>query len=411
MNMHTERTADPKGDASVQFRREPSSSPDFQPVNNRPDATAQRQIQLLADDAPQVRQLKAMQAKADLYASGSVPVVQKQANKTGLPDQLKAGIEQLSGYSLADVKVHYNSDKPKQVHAHAYAQGTDIHVSSGQEQHLAHEAWHVVQQKQGRVKPTVALKGVGINDDQSLEKEADAMGAKALQAKSDHQGECCCGNCAADKTERTAQLMPVVQRRRFLSRQQVTTLEEVIQNTLSAMEESGQTGNEYRSLSRAFQNVDIGGNSHAVMMDILNITSVSLNGHMQRLNAIIQQFLQTNGQNIRARNYPNAYSALANTARDNFRNGRLIPNTNDWTCPGNGRNRNAHAADVNDITVDHIIPCATHWNGIGYDSDRQTRHTWYSDPTNHRYMCRSCNSSLGSGGVMYRMDTGNNYSN
>ncbi|MGB0839829.1 MAG: DUF4157 domain-containing protein, partial [Chitinophagales bacterium] len=72
------------------------------------------------------------------------------SNNTGLPDNLKSGIESLSGYSMDDVKVHYNSDKPAQLQAHAYAQGTDIHLGSGQEQHLPHEAWHVVQQKQER---------------------------------------------------------------------------------------------------------------------------------------------------------------------------------------------------------------------------------------------------------------------
>ncbi|HAQ18765.1 MAG TPA: hypothetical protein DCR40_05940 [Prolixibacteraceae bacterium] len=107
-------------------------------------------------------------------------------NKTGLPDNLKSGIENLSGHSLNDVKVHYNSDKPAQLNAHAYAQGTDIHLAAGQEKHLPHEAWHVVQQKQGRVKPTMQMKGnVNVNDDAGLEKEADVMGAKALvQAKS-----------------------------------------------------------------------------------------------------------------------------------------------------------------------------------------------------------------------------------
>ena len=34
---------------------------------------------------------------------------------------------------------------------------------------MAHEAWHVVQQKQGRVMPTLQTKGVAINDDQGLE--------------------------------------------------------------------------------------------------------------------------------------------------------------------------------------------------------------------------------------------------
>ncbi len=106
-------------------------------------------------------------------------------NNTGLPDNLKSGVENLSGYSMDDVKVHFNSDKPAQLNAHAYAQGTDIHVAPGQEQHLPHEAWHVVQQKQGRVQATMQMKtGVPVNDDAGLENEADVMGAKALQLKS-----------------------------------------------------------------------------------------------------------------------------------------------------------------------------------------------------------------------------------
>ncbi|NVJ48701.1 MAG: DUF4157 domain-containing protein, partial [Cytophagia bacterium] len=91
--------------------------------------------------------------------------------------------ENLSGHSMDDVKVHYNSSRPAQLQAHAYAQGNQIHLAPGQEKHLAHEAWHVVQQKQGRVKPTMQLKSqVNINDDAGLEKEADAMGEKAKSA-------------------------------------------------------------------------------------------------------------------------------------------------------------------------------------------------------------------------------------
>lgn len=108
--------------------------------------------------------------------------VQKKENNTGLPDQLKSGIENLSGHSMDDVKVHYNSPQPAQLQAHAYAQGTDIHVAPGQEKHLPHEAWHVVQQKQNRVRPTMQLRGkVNVNDNAQLEKEADTMGAKAVQ--------------------------------------------------------------------------------------------------------------------------------------------------------------------------------------------------------------------------------------
>jgi hypothetical protein len=105
-------------------------------------------------------------------------------NDTGLPDNLKSGIEALSGISMDEVRVHYNSTKPAQLNAHAYAQGNDIHVGSGQEKHLPHEAWHVVQQAQGRVRATTETEsGVKVNDEVALEREADTMGAKALQAK------------------------------------------------------------------------------------------------------------------------------------------------------------------------------------------------------------------------------------
>ncbi|MEA5540748.1 DUF4157 domain-containing protein [Limnoraphis robusta Tam1] len=102
-------------------------------------------------------------------------------NQTGLPDNLKAGVENLSGYSLDDVRVHYNSPKPAQLQALAYTQGTEIHVAPGQEKHIPHEAWHVVQQMQGRVKPTMQMKGVQINDNEELEREADVVGTRATQ--------------------------------------------------------------------------------------------------------------------------------------------------------------------------------------------------------------------------------------
>ena len=113
-------------------------------------------------------------------ASAQSGLIQKKENKTGIPDGLKAGMESVSGMSLNDVSVHRNSDKPAQLQAHAYAQGTDVHLAPGQEKHLPHELGHVVQQKQGRVAPTVQLKGqVPVNDSPSLEKEADTLGAKA----------------------------------------------------------------------------------------------------------------------------------------------------------------------------------------------------------------------------------------
>jgi len=151
--------------------------------DNRPESVAQCQLQEMAHHSPSVQQTAQLQTMANNFTMQQYAPVQKKENNTGLPDQLKSGIENLSGYSIDDVKVHYNSPKPAQLQAHAYAQGTNIHVASGQEKHLPHEAWHVVQQKQGRVKPTMQLKGkVLVNDDAGLEKEADVMGSKALNA-------------------------------------------------------------------------------------------------------------------------------------------------------------------------------------------------------------------------------------
>lgn len=108
-------------------------------------------------------------------------LAEQQPNQTGLPDNVKAGIEHLSGYSLSDVRVHRNSPRPAQLQALAYTQNTEIHVAPGEEEHIPHEAWHVVQQAQGRVMPTMKIaNGVSVDDNVELEKEADVMGAKAL---------------------------------------------------------------------------------------------------------------------------------------------------------------------------------------------------------------------------------------
>ena len=99
---------------------------------------------------------------------------------SGLPDNLRAGLEKLSGVELSDVKVHQNSHKPQQVGALAYTKGNDIHIAPGQERYLPHEGWHAVQQKQGIVSAEFQLKsGLAVNADEHLEKEADIMGKKA----------------------------------------------------------------------------------------------------------------------------------------------------------------------------------------------------------------------------------------
>lgn len=98
-----------------------------------------------------------------------------------LPPELREGIESLSNVDLSSVRVHRNSPKPARIDALAYTEGSDIYVGPDQERYLPHEAWHVVQQLQGRVQPRRYEMGVSVNDDPKLEREADVMSTKAAQ--------------------------------------------------------------------------------------------------------------------------------------------------------------------------------------------------------------------------------------
>lgn len=147
-------------------QQQPGKEPAAAQSRAAPAASGSRQ----QTQAQQISQLK---AKAEAATQRS----------DGLPAQLRAGMEQLSGADLSGVKVHYNSASPQELAAHAYTQGEDIHLAPGQEQHLAHEAWHVVQQQQGRVRATTQRAGMKVNDEHGLEKEADVMGARAVQLR------------------------------------------------------------------------------------------------------------------------------------------------------------------------------------------------------------------------------------
>lgn len=79
-----------------------------------------------------------------------------QASEGGQPAPSLPGYKQIADAFKPNGNVRNDSEQPAQLQALAYAQGADIHIGSGQEQHLPHEAWHTVQQKQGRVKPAAA---------------------------------------------------------------------------------------------------------------------------------------------------------------------------------------------------------------------------------------------------------------
>lgn len=108
-----------------------------------------------------------------------------------MPGDVMQKMEESFGTSFSDVTIHENSSKAKEAGALAYAQGTDLHFAPGQlkpntqggQELIGHELAHVVQQKEGRVKPTSQQNGMDVNDDPALEKEADVKGKQAAQGK------------------------------------------------------------------------------------------------------------------------------------------------------------------------------------------------------------------------------------
>lgn len=104
--------------------------------------------------------------------------VKKNHNKdrdkiTGIPVHMKNYIENQTGLSYDDVRIHYNSNQPSRFKALGYTQGNNIFLKQGQEKHLMHELCHIAQQKKGLVKPTSSIDKYAINDNLELEKEAE----------------------------------------------------------------------------------------------------------------------------------------------------------------------------------------------------------------------------------------------
>ncbi|MBW8874117.1 MAG: DNA/RNA non-specific endonuclease [Acidobacteria bacterium] len=100
----------------------------------------------------------------------------------GLPGPLRAHLEWASGVNLGGLRVYHNSPEPAQYRALAFLRGNAIHLAPGEDEQLPHEAWHAVQQRQGRVKPTGQIENVALNDDRGLEREAAEIGSAADRA-------------------------------------------------------------------------------------------------------------------------------------------------------------------------------------------------------------------------------------
>jgi hypothetical protein len=102
-----------------------------------------------------------------------------------LPDAVRTKMEAAFSADFSDVRVHIGREASS-LGAIAYTWGTNIHFAPGQyspntlqgQKLLGHELWHVVQQKNGRVKNPFGG-GVAVVQDHALEAEADRMGIKA----------------------------------------------------------------------------------------------------------------------------------------------------------------------------------------------------------------------------------------
>lgn len=90
-----------------------------------------------------------------------------------LPQALRHGLTARFGMDFGHVRVHRDSARPAGLQALAYTQGADVFLAPGQGHLLGHELGHVVQQAQGRVRPTQQTRHLVLNDDVGLELEAD----------------------------------------------------------------------------------------------------------------------------------------------------------------------------------------------------------------------------------------------
>lgn len=112
--------------------------------------------------------------EAQLQKQNTEGMEVKKPNLTGIPTQMKLDFERRSCLSFDDVRIHYNSEKPAQVRALAYTQGTQVYIKPGQERYLPHELGHVAQQKLGLVRPT-STRFPNMNDSPELERNPEQL--------------------------------------------------------------------------------------------------------------------------------------------------------------------------------------------------------------------------------------------
>jgi hypothetical protein len=159
----------------------------------------------------------------------TVPVSRPRPSGQPLPARVQARMERTLGADFSAVRIH-EGPRATEMGALAFTQGTDLHFAPGQYnphspdglEMIGHELTHVLQQKQGRVRARTQLRGVGLNEDSSLEHEADTLGARAARGEATRSPQ------ASAPLRPSAPSAPVVQRVR---KKQRATLDEFQKGT------------------------------------------------------------------------------------------------------------------------------------------------------------------------------------
>jgi hypothetical protein len=179
----------PPGGASVPFGPKPVQAKDLSgAVGSFASEVAQAKEEpgSAAPDQPEAIQAKGSDGPPTPSGGGgpSLP----SSGGSPLPDELRAQMERSLGADFSAVRVH-ESSAVSSLGALAFTQGDNIHFAPGKfdpgtpngRSLLGHELTHVVQQRGGRVKATTDVGGIPLNDNKSLEAEADLLGSRAAK--------------------------------------------------------------------------------------------------------------------------------------------------------------------------------------------------------------------------------------
>lgn len=133
---------------------------------------------------------QAVQRRIAASRAAPRPHVPSDGAGRAMPPAVQTKMERAFSTDFSTVRI-YEGPRAAALGALAYTQGDEVHFASGHYQPnsaagqalLGHELAHTIQQRQGRVPTTLQLKGVGVNDDAALEREADVAGARAARGE------------------------------------------------------------------------------------------------------------------------------------------------------------------------------------------------------------------------------------